>query len=294
MTSGRKPLWPAARLALMLACLSAGHAAGADQPHPAPAVDPRVRVIDYAPDMIVPLATTPGFAVTIDFGDDEKVETVSIGDSTDWQISPNHRGNLLFVKPMSAPAATNMTVVTSQRVYYFALTAAAQRRGVMPGAQVFALHFLHAAPIALTAKPDAPAETPPAAPATAAPRAINTAYSYDGSREVLPLRVFDDGKATYFRFAEAMDLPAIFPRERDGALALANVANRDGYVVIDHLAAMFELRRGKLVTRVYNDAFHPDIAAGSTLLPHRGKHDRDRPAKPDRVPAPAPAPEPKP
>ncbi|WP_353230542.1 TrbG/VirB9 family P-type conjugative transfer protein [Novosphingobium sp.] len=280
------PLWPSAGLALMLGLATPAPAASANPPHPVAAVDPRVQVVEYAPDMIVPLATTPGFAVTIDFGDDEKVETVSIGDSTDWQISPNRRANLLFVKPMSAPAATNMTVVTNARVYYFALTAALQRRGVMPGGQVFALHFVHAAPVTLTAKPDTPTDSQPAAPTPASPRAVNAAYSYDGSREVLPLRVFDDGKATYFQFAEAMDLPAIFPRERDGALAVANLATRDGYVVVDRLAAVFELRRGKLVTRVYNDAFHPDVAAGSTLVPHRGKRERDKQGKTERAPAP--------
>lgn len=262
MSNGR---WKAGIFALMLATPAMAAT---------PPIDSRVQIVEYAPDQIVPLATTPGFAVTVDFGDDEKVETVSIGDSTDWQISPNHRANLLFVKPMNAPAATNMTVVTNQRVYYFALTAAARRRGVMPEGQVFALHFVHAAPAHLSAKADPAPDVPATPPPPAGPREVNSAYSYEGSREVLPLRVFDDGKSTYFKFAETMDLPAIFPRDRDGTMTVANVANRDGYVVIDHLAAVFELRRGKLVTRVFNDAFHPDVAAGSTLLPHRAKHGR--------------------
>ena len=267
MTIGRNHRWCTALLALALAQTPPLHAATVSSP-----TDPRVQIIEYAPDMIVPLATTPGFAVTIDFGDDEKVETVSIGDSTVWQITPNHRANLLFVKPMAAPAATNMTVVTSQRVYYFALTSALHRHGASPESQVFALHFVHAAPVRLSTNNDAPPDAPAAPPKPTPPREVNTAYSYEGSREVLPLRVFDDGKATYFKFADTMDLPAIFPRDRDGTLAVANIANRDGYVVIDHLAASFELRRGKLVTRVFNDAFHPDVAAGSTLVPHRAKH----------------------
>ena len=142
MSMGRAHHWPLAGLALTLTLtLSLTIAMPVRAASALPPIDPRVQVIEYAPDMIVPLATTPGFAVTIDFGDDEKVETVSIGDSTDWQISPNHRANLLFVKPMTAPAATNMTVVTNQRVYYFALTASMQRRGAMPAGQVFALHW---------------------------------------------------------------------------------------------------------------------------------------------------------
>lgn len=228
-------------------------------------LDPHVRVIDYAPDMIVPIEATPGFAVTIDFGDEEKIETVSIGDSTDWQISPNHRGNLLFVKPMAAPSATNMTVVTSLRVYYFTLGAVPGRRGAVPAGQVFALHFTHPAP-ATVAAPPAASPAPPAEPA--APHVANAAYSYEGSRDALPTKVFDDGTATWFRFGPAMDLPAIFVREADGSLSVANVANRDGYVVIDRVAASFELRRGKAVTRVFNDAWHPEAGAASELQPH--------------------------
>ncbi len=300
----------AAAAALILSWSPAGAADVAPgAPAGLPAIDPRVRVIDYAPDTIVPLDTTPGFAVTIDFGDEEKIETVSIGDSSEWQISPNRRANLLFVKPMAAPLATNMTVVTSMRVYYFALTASARRRaghtgpthtgpihsgpihsgpmhtgpmhsgplqsGAAPAGQIFALHFAHAAPATVAALADpVPADAPAAAPSATQPHVANAAYSYEGSREALPLRVFDDGTSTWFRFAETMDLPAIFAREPDGSLAVANIANRDGYVVIDRIAASFELRRGKAVTRVFNDAFRPEAAAGSQLPLHDTRHRR--------------------
>lgn len=237
----------------------------------APPIDPHVRVVDYAPDLVVPIEATPGFAVTIDFGDEEKIETVSIGDSTDWQISPNHRGNLLFVKPMAAPSATNMTVVTSLRVYYFTLNAVPGRRGAIPAGQVFALHFAHPAPATVSA-PAASVE--PSAPA--APHEANTAYSFEGSREALPTKVFDDGTATWFRFGPAMELPAIFVREADGSLSVANVANRDGYLVIDRVASGFELRRGKAVTRIFNDGFHPDAGTASEIPMHDARKRKPR------------------
>ncbi len=272
-------------LALSMAVCAPAQAASPAEPRPAVMADPRVRLIQYVPDMIVPLSTKPGFAVTIDFGGDEKIETVSIGDSTEWQILPNRRANLLFIKAMTAPSTTNMTVVTDQRVYYFALTSVARKPGALPGEQVFALHFVHDAPVPLAAKADDPAAASPAEPAPTGPREVNAAYSYEGSREALPMRVFDDGKATYFKFAESMDLPAVFVREAGGALAVTNLANRDGYVVVDRLAAVFELRRGKQVTRVYNDAYHPDVAEGSTLVPHRTKRGKtDRATKQEAKP----------
>eukprot|EP01040_Poterioochromonas_malhamensis_P024050 gene24050-29668_t len=118
--------------------------------------------------------------------------------------------------------------------------------GAAPAGQIFALHFAHAAPATVAALADpVPADAPAATPSATQPHVANAAYSYEGSREALPLRVFDDGTSTWFRFAETMDLPAIFAREPDGSLAVANIANRDGYVVIDRIAASFELRRGK-------------------------------------------------
>ena len=59
---------------------------------------------------------------TIRFGDDELIENVAIGDSNAWQVTPNKRANLLFVKPLADRATTNMTVVTDARTYLFQLS----------------------------------------------------------------------------------------------------------------------------------------------------------------------------
>jgi type IV secretion system protein VirB9 len=83
----------------------------------------------------------------------------------------------------------------------------------------------------------------------------NAAYSYEGSIRILPSRVFDDGKATYFQFAEGEDYPAIYAVEADSAEAVVNFTVRDGYVVVDQLARGFVLRRGAEMTRLYNDGF---------------------------------------
>ena len=42
----------------------------------------------------------PNVQATIDFGEDEHIENVAIGDSSAWQVTPNKRANLLFVKPL--------------------------------------------------------------------------------------------------------------------------------------------------------------------------------------------------
>ncbi|MFD2579871.1 TrbG/VirB9 family P-type conjugative transfer protein [Novosphingobium colocasiae] len=91
-----------------------------------------------------------GVQATIAFGQNEAIENVAVGDSQKWQITPNKRADLLFVKPLDSIARTNMTVVTNKRTYFFDLVASAKAK------PLYMLRF--------TYKDD-----PKAAPATAPP-----------------------------------------------------------------------------------------------------------------------------
>ena len=217
--------------------------------HPVPGSgDPRLRVVGYDPAQVVEIKAALGYQITIEFDPAERIENVAIGDSLGWQVVPSHRANLLFLKPMDHAPATNMSVVTNLRHYTFEL---AVRRGPIRADDtdvIYNLRFEYPAPAA----PVVVAAPPPPEP----PRDVNHAYSYQGSVQNLPMRIFDDGHATYFRFAEDATLPAIFAVEADNSEAVVNFHAADGYVVVDRLARGFILRRGKEVTRVFNDGFH--------------------------------------
>lgn len=228
----------------------------------ASAGDPRVRIVPYTPEDVVLVAATVGYAVTLDFGPEEQIETVSVGDGLNWQLTPNRGANLLFVKPMAANVSTNMTVVTNLHSHHFELRSR-RRNGPHDPNLVFAIRFDHPAPAYVAEAPEA---SEPEAPLL---HEANNAYSYDGSEVSLPIKVFDDGSATYFRFGEQTDIPAIFAIDRDGKETLVNIANRDGYVVADRIAPQFVLRQGKQVTRVYNDGYRAPEASETQLLPHK-------------------------
>ena len=100
----------------------------------------------------------------------------------------------------------------------------------------------------VTAKPTAP-ELPPL------PKVANAAYSYDGSMKIVPARVFDDGRATYFEFRDSDSYPAIFSMDGDKGEVVVNTYMRSGYIVADQVSRGFVLRQGKDVTRVFNDGF---------------------------------------
>jgi type IV secretion system protein VirB9 len=216
----------------------------APQPRPR---DARIRVVPYAPNSIVELKAALGYQLMIEFGPDERIENVAIGDSLGWQITPNRKANLLFVKPMDKVPLTNMTVVTNLRTYLFEMipeTPPAHRgdRSVM-----YALQF------AYPPEKTQPADAKPAPPAP--PQVANSAYSYTGSTKILPTRIFDDGHATYFQFREGEDYPAIFTVDHDKGEAVVNSSIRGGYVVVDEIARDFTLRQGNDVTRIFNDGF---------------------------------------
>lgn len=228
--------------------LAFGLAAGpafAVSPRPGPG-DSRIYVVDYDPDQVVELRATLGYQLSIEFDSTERIESVAIGDSLSWQVTPNRRANLMFLKPMADSPDTNMTVVTTLRTYFFQLSA---RQRVANRAPPMIVRFIYPAPAYAEVVP------PPPPPPPAPPEERNTAYSYKGSLLTLPVRVFDDGEQTYFVFKAKEDRPAIYAVDPDGQEAVINAREKEGLVIIDRIARSFVLRRGSEVTTIYNEGF---------------------------------------
>lgn len=232
--------------ALVMGCALSGAAQAADAPRPG-LVDPRIRTVAYNPDQVVRLTGYFGIQTMLEFAADERIENVSIGDAMGWQVTPNKKANLLFLKPLERTAATNMTVVTDRRRYVFELVVAPPKASTRDLAYVVRFLVPQAAPVAVLAAPP-----PPPAP----PVARNSAYGLQGPAAIQPTRVFDDGAATYFAWPQQVDLPAVFVVGADGVEGLANAVVRDGYLVVDQLAPKFVLRGGKSAVTVTNTAFN--------------------------------------
>lgn len=228
----------AAILALWL-LTAAGPAAATIVPAPGKA-DPRIREVAFDPEEVILLTGFVGYQLMIEFAPGERIENVAVGDALAWQVTPNRRANLLFVKPLNPFAATNMTVVTDLRRYAFELVTGAD--GAQGANLAYVVRFQY---------PPGPNEAPQT---PSIPKMRNENYEVKGPASLAPASLFDDGRFTYFRWPEPSAIPAIFVVGRDGAENLANYGVRDGYVVVEQTAQKFVLRNGPETATVLNRA----------------------------------------
>jgi type IV secretion system protein VirB9 len=221
-------------------------------PAPSPSSSPNIRTIDYSADSTIRLTGHTGFQMLLEFDAGEKVETVGIGDSTGWQITPNGAGTIMFLKPVAVVPPTNLSIITNQRRYIIELVSKPGTK-VPPSQITYTVRFRY---------PKNAVETPQAGAAaapiiTAPPEDWNRNYSFDGSKNNVPDQVFDDGKSTYFRFVPGTATPAIFSISPQNGEGIVNFAVRGPYIVVDQVAAQFVLRQGKDVTVIFNDSYAP-------------------------------------
>lgn len=217
--------------------------------------DPRLVDRAYDADAVVRLEGKVNVQVTIIFAEDERIENVAIGDSAAWQITPNKRANLLFVKPLSPTATTNMTVITDRRSYFFDLVASPQAK------PIYALDFVYAddedtpqsdAPVA-AGQAQAVQATPAKDPyAIVNPAALNFAWGAKGDKELLPARIYDDGDATFLVWPTGQPIPALLIKDPRGNEGPVNFAVRGDTIVLQGVPREIVLRSGNEAASLFN------------------------------------------
>ena len=199
------------------------------------AVDPHVQSVLYEPDEVVRLQGALGWQIMLEFGADERIENVSIGDAMAWQVTPNKRARNLFLKPLIKNAATNMTVVTDRRRYAFSLETT-PRSPTTP----WIVRFEYPREVVETIEEPLPPPAPP----------LNFAYTIQGDPALRPARVWDDGLMTYFEFADNQSIPAIFANGPGKDESLVNSLTRGRVIVVQQTSGRFTLRTGKAMAMV--------------------------------------------
>jgi type IV secretion system protein VirB9 len=206
--------------------------------------DGRVRSVTYDPNEIVRIIGKSGIQSTIEFGADEQIENVAVGDSSVWQVTPNRRGSLIFVKPLAARSRTNMTVVTDKRTYMFDLVAGDKATTPLYAMKFSYPHEKAPAPVASPVQQAAVAAPPPVeTPAMVAAR-LHFDWNSKGNAKMVPGRVFDDGSSLYLAWDKETPLPAILTLSEDRKEGPLNYRMSGEYIVVTPVPQNIVLRYG--------------------------------------------------
>lgn len=103
--------------------------------------DSRIKTLVYNENEVYNVTTHYGYQANIEFGLNESVEAVSVGDRIAWQIVP--AGRRLFIRAMEENAHTNMTVITSKRAYQFDLRSSASNAVFGSAELTYVLRFYY-------------------------------------------------------------------------------------------------------------------------------------------------------
>jgi type IV secretion system protein VirB9 len=275
---------------LLLGAIAATAANAAD----GQVADPRLREVLYDPQAVVTVPVKRGVVTLVVLDADEAITEVAAGLGGDctkieaaWCIAAQPGGRNLFVKAKStAGAPNNLAVVTDRRTHSFRFVVLADGD---PKAPVYRL--IVKAPVLrnstsarLTLRDAAPLIALPAMPPPPSPQEViaerlqakaqvlNSNYSIaegNGSEDIVPTLVFDDGRFTYFRFPGNGQVPAVFHVLGGGSETLVNARMEDDLLVIDRVSRRLMLRAGSAVVGVWNEAFDLDGVppGGGTTVP---------------------------
>lgn len=96
------------------------------------------------------------------------------------------------------------------------------------------------------------------------PKIYSWDYSFNGSPDLRPAHVFDDGVFTYFEMRPNQPIPALFIVDNQhGEEAVTNMRRRGNYLVVHRIAPQFTLRMGaNHVASIFNNKEIARIKSG--------------------------------
>ncbi len=197
------------------------------------ALDARIKTYIYSENEIFRLTVHYGYQTSIEFADGEEIQTISAGNNYAWQIVPV--GRRWFIKPLEENVATNMTILTNKRAYHFDV----ESRSISNADEelVYVVRFFFPQeeydiqnnlnlPLSIQ-------ESKGQVPNTS-PKPFNFQYTYKGDQALAPLKIFDDGMNTFFKFKD--DKLPLFSVKKNGALLDLPPRKRADYIVINNVS----------------------------------------------------------
>jgi len=223
--------------------------------------DSRIRTIVYNPNEVFQLKFHYGFQSFIEFAPDEEIEIISLGEAYPWKITPINKR--IFIRPIQVDVTTNMTVITTKRTYQFEITGLAYD-GKDNEDLIYSIKFFY--PDSSLKKPMMNADgtqtntisVKDGFALTNIERGdiINFNYTMAGdAKSIVPIKVFDDGKITYFQFPNNnLIIPEFSLVDIYGNETKLNYYIDGDYVAINTVGIQFALRNNKELLCIFNNS----------------------------------------
>lgn len=232
----------------------------------------RIMVLDYdeaAQDKSIPILTKRGFVTQIDFGKGETIESLGgtsqaaalTGDADGWIVVGRKGDRHLYLKPKAEAYPSNLMVVTNRYNYAFDLR-------ILPDTSssdgVWRLSFRY--PNDGFSNPELKAnQVASALDAPAEKRNLKYRIKLiTGNGDIMPKRVWDDGRFTYIALGNNREIPAAFKVDGNDGESTVNLHTEGQLLVIHEVARRFMLRLDKQEVGIWNEAFDPDGMANTT------------------------------
>ncbi|AIY44192.1 putative protein forming the bulk of type IV secretion complex that spans outer membrane and periplasm (VirB9) (plasmid) [Collimonas arenae] len=229
--------------------------------------DQRIKQVAYDANQVYEIVGTYGYQTTIELAPDEVIKVRTIGDSIAWQTVIS--GSRVFVKPVEPNAATNMTLVTNKRTYFFKLNSSSKQGDI-----TFLVRFIYPNANSVDVVSNAvQSQSNDRTTKGFDPAKTNSHYFAAGDKTTIPLKsVFDDGEFTWFLFEKNSEKPGIYIVGSDGKESVVNTRRDGEYLVVERLGHMFTLRNGDAHLCVENIAINAKKLASSASDLKGGGH----------------------
>jgi type IV secretion system protein VirB9 len=209
--------------------------------------DSRITQVAYQGNNVVALKGRTFTSTQIILSPQEHILNVDGGDRDAWMVTLNDNlPNIAFIKPTVLNSDSNITIVTTRHNYYFHVTS--NKSISSPGQPTYAIKFYY--PEEERKKLQASREAQKrhreaTLKATKHPKTYSWDYSFNGSADIMPAHVFDDGVFTYFEMRPNQAMPAIFIVDNHhGEEAVTNIRRKGNYLIVHRTAPQFTLRMG--------------------------------------------------
>ena len=242
---------------LILAACFSNTALATLTPEPYPE-DARILKVAYQNNNVIPIQGQTFTSTQIVFGVNERILNVDGGDRDGWIVTyQKNLPNMLFIKPTTLLGSnSNITVVTTRHTYYFHVVN--NKDSQHHEKSTYAIKFFYPEEERQQLKATLDAQKRHRAAALSAnksPKTYNWNYSFNGTPDMIPAHVFDDGVFTYFELRPNQPVPAIFIVDnKHGEEAVVNMRRQGDLLIVHRTAPQFTLRMGKSkVGSVFNN-----------------------------------------